>query len=46
MEKATNPFLRYREPEILDRLQNEARIADRELIGAFAALRQWKNTFR
>jgi hydroxyacylglutathione hydrolase len=46
LEKATNPFLRYAEPTILDRLIESGRIADREPIPAFAALREWKNSFR
>ena len=46
LEKATNPFLRYRLPRIAHslvdagRLQPEATSAD-----TFAALREWKNTF-
>ncbi|OIJ43329.1 hydroxyacylglutathione hydrolase [Massilia timonae] len=46
LEKATNPFLRYRLPRIAHslvdagRLQPEATPAD-----TFAALREWKNTF-
>jgi len=45
IEKATNPFLRYREPAIVDRLLAQRRIADREPGAAFAALRKWKDTF-
>ena len=46
VELATNPFLRYREQEIVDNL-----IAVRKLaagaapLAAFAALREWKNNF-
>jgi hydroxyacylglutathione hydrolase len=46
VEKATNPFLRYDRPAILDRLEQQGHISTREPIGAFAALRRWKNTFR
>jgi hydroxyacylglutathione hydrolase len=46
LEKATNPFLRYREPEIIGNLVAAHRL-DRsaEPVAAFAALREWKNTF-
>lgn len=46
LEKATNPFLRYDTPAILDRLEQAGRISSREPIAAFAALRQWKNSYR
>ena len=46
LEKSTNPFLRYREPAIIDRLIAENRIDTREPIAAFAALREWKNGYR
>lgn len=46
LEKKTNPFLRYREAGIMDRLIAEKKIATREPIESFAALRQWKNSFR
>src|SRR5262249_43727639 len=36
LEKATNPFLRYREPEILQRLLTEKRLSSTEPIAAFA----------
>lgn len=45
LEKATNPFLRYREPAILDRLKAAGRLSQTEPVAAFAALREWKNTF-
>lgn len=45
LEKATNPFLRYCEPAILDRLQAMGRLHQTEPVAAFAALREWKNTF-
>ncbi len=46
LEKKTNPFLRYQAPEVLDKLLSEGKIAAREPIAAFAALREWKNSFR
>jgi len=46
LEKSTNPFLRYTEPAILDRLTSAGRLAKREAIPAFAALREWKNAYR
>jgi hydroxyacylglutathione hydrolase len=46
LEKSTNPFLRYTEPAILDRLTTSGRLAVREAIPAFAALREWKNSYR
>jgi hydroxyacylglutathione hydrolase len=46
MEKATNPFLRYREPAIVERLASAGRLASREPTAIFAALREWKNSYR
>jgi hydroxyacylglutathione hydrolase len=46
IEKLTNPFLRYREPAIIDRLISVGRLDVREPIATFAALREWKNSFR
>jgi hydroxyacylglutathione hydrolase len=46
LEKATNPFLRYREPEVIGSLVGAHRLdAGAEPVAAFAALREWKNTF-
>jgi hydroxyacylglutathione hydrolase len=46
LEKATNPFLRYREPEIVHNLVAAHRLdAGADPVAAFAALREWKNTF-
>lgn len=47
LEKATNPFLRYREPAIAAQLAAAGKLAsdDAEPVAVFAALRQWKNTF-
>lgn len=45
-EKATNPFLRYAEPEIAAQLAAAGRLAPGATpVEAFAALREWKNTF-
>lgn len=46
LEKATNPFLRHTEHDILSRLADNGFIDTKEPVAAFAALRQWKNTFR
>ena len=46
IEKATNPFLRYREPEIVGSLVAAHRLDDgASPVTAFAALREWKNNF-
>jgi hydroxyacylglutathione hydrolase len=46
VEKATNPFLRYREPEIVSHLIAAGKLTPGALASAsFAALREWKNTF-
>jgi hydroxyacylglutathione hydrolase len=45
-ERATNPFLRCAEPEVIDAAQ---RHAGRRLAGpveVFAEIRAWKNDFR
>lgn len=47
LEKASNPFLRYREAAIVARLVGAGRLApDAPPLAAFTALRQWKNDFR
>jgi hydroxyacylglutathione hydrolase len=46
IEKATNPFLRYREPEIVQSLVAAHKLdAGAAPVAAFAALREWKNNF-
>jgi hydroxyacylglutathione hydrolase len=46
LEKATNPFLRYREPAIAAQLIAAGKLRPHgSPIDAFAALREWKNTF-
>ncbi len=46
LEKATNPFLRFHESGIADRLIATGHVSTREPIAVFAALRQWKNSYR
>lgn len=46
IEKATNPFLRYTEPAILNTLTEKKLISTKEPIAVFAALREWKNSYR
>jgi hydroxyacylglutathione hydrolase len=45
LEKATNPFLRCDNPEILASLSHAGKISTQEPISVFAALRAWKNAF-
>jgi hydroxyacylglutathione hydrolase len=46
IEKATNPFLRYTEPAIVDSLVAAGRLQPgAPAVAAFAALREWKNVF-
>jgi hydroxyacylglutathione hydrolase len=46
IEKATNPFLRYTEPAIVDSLVTAGRLKPGAApVAAFAALREWKNVF-
>lgn len=45
LEKATNPFLRYGEAAIIDRLTASGQLAQRDPVASFAAIRLWKNTF-
>ncbi|PUA20023.1 hydroxyacylglutathione hydrolase [Glaciimonas sp. PCH181] len=49
LENATNPFLRYRQPEIISSLQQSDYLnaaANDDPVAAFAALRLWKNNFK
>ncbi len=46
LEKTTNPFLRYREPAIAQRLIAAGRLHNAEPVAVFAALREWKNTYK
>jgi hydroxyacylglutathione hydrolase len=46
VEKATNPFLRFREPAIAQQLASLGRIKPAATaLDTFAAMREWKNTF-
>ncbi|MDL2358215.1 MAG: hydroxyacylglutathione hydrolase [Pseudomonadota bacterium] len=46
VETATNPFLRYRQPEIVASLVAAGRLdAGAAPLAAFIALREWKNTY-
>jgi len=46
LERATNPFLRYREAAIVRELVKAGRLAEGAApVQAFAALREWKNVF-
>ena len=45
-EKASNPFLRHRQPAILAKLMQLGKLADaNDPVASFAALRTWKNSF-
>ena len=44
-ERAVNPFLRSREPEVVHSVRTQAASAMDE-VAVFAALREWKNNFR
>jgi hydroxyacylglutathione hydrolase len=45
-EKQTNPFLRYDQPAIIQTLREMGKLNSDEPVAAFAALREWKNSFR
>lgn len=45
LEKQTNPFLRYDNPDIIALLQQTGRISGTDAASVFGALREWKNTF-
>ncbi len=44
LEKATNPFLRCTQPEIMHTLQQRG-LTDTSELGVFSAMREWKNHF-
>jgi hydroxyacylglutathione hydrolase len=44
LEKATNPFLRCSQPEIIHTLQQRG-LTDTSELGVFTAMREWKNHF-
>jgi hydroxyacylglutathione hydrolase len=45
LEKATNPFLRCTQPEIIRTLQQRG-LADTSELAVFTAMREWKNHFK
>jgi hydroxyacylglutathione hydrolase len=46
VERATNPFLRVMEPELLRSLRTERGVDAASRVASFEALRLWKNEFR
>jgi hydroxyacylglutathione hydrolase len=46
LERATNPFLRLLEPEVLRSLRSERGVEASTRVASFEALRTWKNEFR
>jgi len=46
LERATNPFLRVMEPEVLETLRTQRGVAADTRLASFEALRQWKNEFK
>jgi hydroxyacylglutathione hydrolase len=44
LEKATNPFLRYTSPELIQTLQSRG-LVDTSELAVFTALRQWRDRF-
>lgn len=46
LEKSTNPFLRCGQPDIIGKLIHEQKVSSKEPIAVFAALREWKNSYR
>jgi len=45
LERATNPFLRVMEPQVLQTLRNERGVDASTRVASFEALRSWKNAF-
>ena len=46
LERATNPFLRVLEPEVLQSLRTERGVEAITRVASFEALRSWKNEFK
>jgi hydroxyacylglutathione hydrolase len=46
LERATNPFLRVMEPEVLHSLRKERGVNASTRVASFEALRTWKNEFK
>lgn len=45
LEKASNPFLRYSEANIIENLLARGHLTQRDPVASFAAIREWKNNF-
>ena len=45
LEKATNPFLRADREDVMKRLVSLGRLKDKNPVDAFAAMREWKNSY-
>lgn len=45
LERQTNPFLRCREPAVVQAVVSQTGTQPTDTVAVFAALRQWKNTF-
>jgi hydroxyacylglutathione hydrolase len=45
LEKATNPFIRCGEAEVIRNVSSHAGKALPDLVSVFAAVREWKNSF-
>jgi len=46
LERATNPFLRVLEPQVVKTLREERGVAVDTRVASFQALREWKNEFK
>ena len=46
LEKKTNPFFRFMEPELQEQLISLGLISRRDPVDAFASMREWRNIFR
>jgi len=46
LEKATNPFLRNKEPPVIENLFAMGRLKEKNAVEAFAVMREWKNNYR
>ena len=46
LERATNPFLRVMEPEIIESLRSQREVVASTRVESFEALRSWKNEFK
>jgi hydroxyacylglutathione hydrolase len=45
LERATNPFLRVMQPQVLQTLRTERGVDAGTRVASFEALRSWKNAF-